>query len=79
LTFPPPSIPPKGGKQIVSLKIYYVLGREVSSLFSSPWGRIGGATFEVELDGSKLASGIYFYKLTVGNEFSDVKKMVLVK
>jgi hypothetical protein len=74
-----PLSPPEGGKQIVSLKIYDVLGREVSTLLSSPWGRIGGATYEVEFDGASFASGIYFYKLTVGSEYSEVKKMVLVK
>ena len=34
--------------------------------------------YEVEFDGSKLASGVYFYKLTAGN-YSAVKKLILMK
>lgn len=60
----------------VTLRIYDVLGHEIETLVNE---RLKPGTYEVEFDGSKLASGIYFYKLSVGNEFSEVKRMVLVK
>jgi photosystem II stability/assembly factor-like uncharacterized protein len=78
IKFKAPLAPPEGGMQIVSLKIYDVLGKEVTTLFSSPWGRIGGAAYEVEWDGSYYPSGIYFYELET-SEFSQAKKMILIK
>ncbi len=59
----------------VTLKIYDILGREVSTLVNEmkPAG-----TFEAEFDASKLSSGTYVCKLTAGN-YQSVKKMVLTK
>ena len=59
----------------VTLKIYDILGREVTTLVndSKPAGR-----YEVEFNGIKFASGIYLYKLQAGN-YTSVKKMILVK
>jgi hypothetical protein len=71
-------LPSKGGVMYVQLKVYDVLGRELAILFSSPSGRTGGATYEVEWDGSNYPSGVYFYKL-VSSEYSETKKMVLIK
>ena len=34
--------------------------------------------YKINFDGSKLPSGIYFYKITAG-DFTDAKKMLLVK
>lgn len=85
IRFQAPLSPPEGGKQIISLKIYDILGREVTTLFSSPWGRIGGATYEVEFDGSNFASGVYFYQLIVDDNtnnldvYTETKKMILIK
>jgi hypothetical protein len=64
----------------VQLIVFDVLGREVSTLFSSPpdGGRIGGATYEVEFDGTNYPSGLYFYKLTA-NEYAETRKMILIK
>jgi photosystem II stability/assembly factor-like uncharacterized protein len=78
IKFQAPLSPPEGGKQEVSLIIYDVLGKEVAVIFSSPWGRIGGATYEAEWDASNYPSGVYFYKLTAG-DYADTKKMVLIK
>ena len=59
----------------VTLKIYDMLGREVSTLVNEtkPAG-----TFEVEFDASKLSSGTYVYKLNAGG-YQTVKKMTLTK
>ena len=61
--------------EFVSLKVYDVLGNEIKTLVNeikSP------GVYKVEFDGSNLSSGIYYYKLTAG-EFSEVKKMTLLK
>ena len=60
---------------MTSLKIYDVMGREVSLLvneFQQP-GR-----YTARFNASSLASGVYMYKLTSGN-FSITKKMSLLK
>jgi hypothetical protein len=64
---------PKEG--YVEMKLYDILGKEVAVLVSDPF-RAG--TYKVDFDGSRLASGVYFYKITVG-DFTDTKKMVLIK
>jgi hypothetical protein len=48
----------------ISLKVYNILGQEVETLFESI--RQAGH-YEVTLDGSKLISGVYFYRLTANN------------
>jgi Secretion system C-terminal sorting domain len=58
-----------------TLKIYDILGHEITTLVNS---EKQPGTYEVIFDGSKLASGIYFYKLGAGN-FSLTKKMILLK
>ncbi|QQS35009.1 MAG: T9SS type A sorting domain-containing protein [Ignavibacteriales bacterium] len=59
----------------VSLTVYDVLGREVATLVDE--FREAGI-YEVEFDGSQLASGVYYYQLKVG-EFVQTKKMILTK
>ena len=41
-------------------------------------GNVSPGTYEVEFIGSDYTSGVYFYKLTTNN-FSEVKKMLLIK
>ncbi len=69
----------------VRLTVYNILGQEVVTLLDEQ--RTSG-THSVEWNatdsyGSKLSSGIYFYKLKAsgqdGNDFIDIKKMVLLK
>jgi hypothetical protein len=64
---------PKNG--FTSLKIYDMVGREVATLLSKD---LQSGKYEVDFNGSKLASGVYFYKL-MSNDFVEVKKMMLVK
>jgi hypothetical protein len=59
----------------VSLKVYDTAGRLVTTLVNS-WREAG--THEVTFDGSKLASGIYLYTLTFGQQHAT-GKMVLLK
>lgn len=59
----------------ISIKIYDVLGREVKTLFD---GRQSAGQYRHQFDGSKLASGVYFYKLQ-SSSFSAVKKMLLLR
>jgi hypothetical protein len=64
----------------VSLKIFDVLGQEVASLINQDLTQ-GVHTYDFNAAG--INSGVYFYKLEAtgvnGNEFTDVKKMILVK
>lgn len=59
----------------VKLIVYDALGREVATLVNE---QLKPGTYEVEFDGSDYSSGIYFYKL-ITNEFSNVKKMLMIK
>ena len=56
------------------LKIYNILGKELVTLVNK---RQSPGNYSVSFNGSKLSSGVYFYKLTSGN-FSSIKKMVLL-
>ena len=59
----------------VTLKVYNLLGQEVSTLVDDV--REAG-NYTVRFDASRLASGVYFYRLQSGS-FSVVKKMALLK
>jgi hypothetical protein len=58
----------------ITLKVFDILGREVYKL--SEFKNAG--QYELNIDGSNLPSGLYFYSLEA-NGFMDVKKMVLLK
>ena len=64
---------PKTG--LVSLKIYDILGREVATLVNEQ--QVAGV-YKVTFDASKLASGVYIYRIISGN-FVSTKKMMLLK
>jgi len=66
------SIPQSGN---VSLKLFDILGREVMTILNQ-FQEAGSYT--ATLDASKLATGMYMYKLESGS-FSSVKKMMLIK
>ena len=61
--------------QRVSLKVYNMLGQEVATIMD---GFKEKGSYFVEFNASKLASGVYLYKLQAGS-FVSTKKMVLVK
>ncbi|MDI6803992.1 MAG: T9SS type A sorting domain-containing protein [Bacteroidota bacterium] len=59
----------------VTLKVYDVLGREVSMLVDE---YKDAGYYEVEFNGSSLSSGVYFYKLTAGS-YTAMKKLLITK
>lgn len=59
----------------VSLIVYDVLGKEVVSLVNE---KLSPGNYKIEFEGSRLASGIYFYRLNA-EEFTDTKRMLLLK
>lgn len=61
--------------QYVTLKVYDILGREVTRLVNKEQQP---GNYEVVFNATKLPSGTYFYKLTVG-KYSETKKMLLLK
>ncbi|MBN8585511.1 MAG: T9SS type A sorting domain-containing protein [Ignavibacteria bacterium] len=61
----------------VTLKIYDILGKEVEAVFNNMQFNAGTVSFD--FDGTRFASGVYFYSLIVNDEKIDTKKMVLVK
>ena len=73
----PPLNPPlvKVGSGMVTLKIYDVTGKEITTLVNE---QLQPGSYEITFDGSNLASGIYFYQLTTG-EFIQTRKMILLK
>ncbi|HCA42666.1 MAG TPA: hypothetical protein DEP28_05365 [Bacteroidetes bacterium] len=64
----------------VTLKIYDMIGREVSVLVNQ-FNQAG--SYIIDFNASNLASGVYFYKLQAvgvnGTSFSQTKRMVLIK
>ncbi len=61
-------------KENVSLKIYDILGNEISILVDEQ--KIAG-TYEVDFDASNLPTGIYFYVLKAGNYIQSNKMLFL--
>ncbi|MBS4029513.1 MAG: T9SS type A sorting domain-containing protein [Ignavibacteriales bacterium] len=70
-----------GNSSLVTMKIYNVLGQEVATLLNNE--ELESGKHEIEFDGSKLSSGVYFYRLQVSEEgkqiFTETKKLVLMK
>ena len=71
------------GNDNVTLKIYDVLGREITTLVNE---QLQPGTYETEWDASNYPSGVYFYKLVVSgaeplitNDYTETRKMVLIK
>lgn len=62
-------------KSNVKLAVYDLLGREITVLVNS---QMEAGIYNVEFDGGKLSSGIYYYAL-ITNGFLQAKKLVLLK
>jgi hypothetical protein len=61
---------------LVNLKVYDILGREVAALVNNQIRQAG--EYQVTFDASNFPSGIYYYRINAG-EFTDVRKMILIK
>jgi len=59
----------------VTLKVYDILGQEVTTLVSE---NMKAGVHSVTFDALRLATGVYFYRLEAGN-FVSTRKMILMK
>jgi len=66
---------PGSGVSSTRLVVYDLLGRDVAVLVNE---RQAPGSYEVRFDASGLTSGVYFYRLTVG-QFVQSRKMVFSK
>lgn len=64
----------------VTLKLFDVVGQEVATLINTD---LAAGYHSMVIDGSKLSSGVYFFRLDAtgvnGQKYSSVKKMILAK
>ena len=63
------------GNHLVTLKVYDLLGREVTTLVNE---KQAAGSYQVEFGTDGLASGVYFSRLRAGS-FVETKKMLLMK
>jgi hypothetical protein len=61
--------------EFVTLKIFNVEGKEVKTLISD---MLNPGTYTYQFDGSRLASGIYYYQLSSAS-YHQARKMILLK
>lgn len=64
----------QGGK--VKLNVYNMIGQKVAELINQ---ELPSGFHKIKFNASNLASGVYIYRLNVGNKFTSVKKMILAK
>ena len=67
----------KGGERGIhtKLSVYDILGGEIQILVNEA---LKPGKYEIEWNASAYSSGIYFYRFLT-NEFSEIKKMILIK
>ena len=58
-----------------ALFVFNSLGEVVKS---ENFGSLAAGEYEYSLNGNNISSGVYFYKLILG-DYTDTKKMILVK
>jgi hypothetical protein len=63
-------------KSVVSLNVYDISGKLVEKLINNEIKTEGSYSYEI--DGSKLSSGIYYYRITAG-KYTETKKMIMIK
>jgi len=62
-------------QSVVTLTVYNVLGEKIATLVeeTKPPGR-----YEARFDGSRVASGVYFCRMSAGN-YNSIRKLIMVK
>jgi hypothetical protein len=76
IRFSIPNAPLSFGEGLgVGLRIYDVLGKEIALLVNE---NLKPGIYEIDWNAENLPSGVYFYSL-ITNEFTQTKKMVVVK
>jgi hypothetical protein len=69
------NVPASLSNQAVSVSVYDMTGKLISQIVNQ---NLNAGYYEVEWNASAYASGVYYYKLS-GQNFSEVKSMVLIK
>ena len=64
------------GKGFVTLSIYDILGEKVKELVNSEFPR---GKHILDFDAAGFLSGVYVYNLNVKDQFSETKKMTLLR
>jgi hypothetical protein len=65
----------RGRGEVVTLRVYDVLGREVTTLVNEIKAP---GNYEIEWNASGLSSGVYYYQLKTG-DYMEIKKMILLR
>ena len=60
----------------VTLKVYNPMGMEVATLVNGP---VSSGNHSVMFNAADVTSGLYFYKIQIGDRFTATRKMLLVK
>ena len=63
-------------RQRASLNVYNMLGQEVHTLYNQE--AEAGVVYNIPFDGSKLSSGVYYYRLRIADH-TELKKMLMLK
>jgi len=61
--------------ETVEIDVYNAIGQWIKTLLNQ---KLPAGQHELEFNASDLASGLYYYRISAG-DFTDIKKMVLLK
>lgn len=69
------TVPATGMNNFVKIAVYDVTGKLVTTLVDE---NFAPGTYEADFNGASYSSGVYFYRM-ITNDYSEVRKMILVK
>ena len=64
------------GEELVILKVFNLKGQLISTLINE---KLAPGTYETDFTADNLASGVYYYQLSVNNITIGTKKMILIR